>query len=165
MIACGIRARNCKSFFKPRTRFRRMVVKGSKSATVHNHSRFIDDVDALWPGAVCQIRRLLHVIHADRQGEVESLDKIVGDGYALGEGVRLRIANAFVHIAFHLPFVLRMRFANVDGQKVRLSFVIVVKTYEVTYLAPERRSGVTSENENERAPADAIAKMKCSLPI
>ena len=58
-----------------------------------------------------------------------------------------------------------MSFANIDGQKVRLSFVIVVEIYEVAYLAPEWRSGVTSKNENQRTLPDAVAQMKCSLPI
>jgi hypothetical protein len=58
-----------------------------------------------------------------------------------------------------------MCFAYVDGQKVRLSLVIVVEIYEVAYLAPERRSGVASKNENQRTLSDAIAQMKCSLPI
>jgi hypothetical protein len=58
-----------------------------------------------------------------------------------------------------------MCFANVDGQKFRLRFVIVVKICEVTYLAPEWRSAVTSKNENQRTLSDAIAEMKCSLPI
>lgn len=58
-----------------------------------------------------------------------------------------------------------MCFAYVNGQKVRLSPVIVVEVYEVAYLAPEWRSGVTSKNENQWTLSDAIAKMKCSLPI
>ena len=58
-----------------------------------------------------------------------------------------------------------MRFAYVDGQKVRLSLVVAVEIYEVAYLAPEWRSGVASKNENQRTLPDAIAQMKCSLSI
>jgi ABC-type amino acid transport system permease subunit len=50
-----------------------------------------------------------------------------------------------------------MCFANIDGQKVCLRFVIVVKIYEVAYLAPEWRSGITSKNQNQGALPDAIA--------
>jgi ABC-type amino acid transport system permease subunit len=69
----------------------------------------------------------------------------------------LGVTNALVHVALHLPFVLRMGFAYIDGQKVCLRFVIVVKIYEVAYLAPEWRSGITSKNQNQRALPDAIA--------
>jgi hypothetical protein len=96
---------------------------------------------------------------------MEALDEIVGDGHALRQSLRLRIANVFVHIAFHLPFVLRMRFANVNGQKISASFVIVVEIYEVAYLAAEGRSGVAAEDQNERALADAIAEMEFVLSI
>jgi 2-polyprenyl-6-methoxyphenol hydroxylase-like FAD-dependent oxidoreductase len=58
-----------------------------------------------------------------------------------------------------------MRFADVNGQKIRASFVIVIKIYEVAYLAAERWSGVTAKNQDERALADAIAEMELSLAI
>jgi hypothetical protein len=58
-----------------------------------------------------------------------------------------------------------MRFANVNGQKISASFVIVVEIYEVAYLAAEGRSGVAAEDQNERALADAIAEMEFGLSI
>src|SRR5580704_864657 len=96
---------------------------------------------------------------------MEALDEVVGDGNPLHQSLRLRVANVFVHVAFHLPFVLRMGFADVNGQKIRASFVIVIKIYEVAYLAAEGRSGVAAKNQNERALADAIAKVEFRLPI
>src|SRR5580704_7533874 len=96
---------------------------------------------------------------------MEALDEVVGDGNPLHQSLRLRVANVFVHIAFHLPFVLRMGFADVNGQKIRASFVIVVKIYEVAYLAAEGRSGVAAKDQDERALADAIAEMKLCLAI
>jgi hypothetical protein len=58
-----------------------------------------------------------------------------------------------------------MRFADVNGQKIRPSFVIVIKIYEVAYLAAKGRSGVAAKNQNEWALADAIAEMKFRLAI
>jgi len=142
-----------------------MVVKGPESATIRNHSRFIDDVNALGPSAVGQVRGFLHIIHAKRQREVETPDEIVGDGRALDQSPRLRVANAFVYVAFHLPFVLRMGFAYIDGQKVRLRLVMVVEIYEVAYLATKWRSGIASKNENQRTLPDTIAQMKCCAAI
>jgi hypothetical protein len=58
-----------------------------------------------------------------------------------------------------------MRFANVNGQKIRLGFVIVVEIDEVAYLAAEWRSGVAAKHENKRALADAVAEMELGLPV
>jgi hypothetical protein len=58
-----------------------------------------------------------------------------------------------------------MRFADVNGQKIRASLVIVVKIYEVAYLAAKGRSGVAAKNQDERALADAIAEMEFRLSI
>ena len=107
----------------------------------------------------------MHVVHANGQREVEALDEIVDDGEALGERPRLRIADAFIHVAFHLPFVLRMRFANINGQEIRLSFVVVVKIYEVAYLAAEGWSGIAAEDQDKRALADTVAEIKPGLAV
>jgi hypothetical protein len=58
-----------------------------------------------------------------------------------------------------------MGFADVNGQKIRASLVIVVEIYEVAYLAAKGRSGVAAENQNERALADAIAETELRLAI
>jgi len=58
-----------------------------------------------------------------------------------------------------------MRFPDVNSQKIRASFVVVIKIYEVAYLAAEGRSGVTAKNENERSLADTIAEVELRLAI
>jgi hypothetical protein len=142
-----------------------MVIKGSQPAAVDDFPRLINDVDTLGPASVGEIGGFVHVVHAQGQGEMEALDEIVGNGDALRQSLRLRIANVFVHIAFHLPFVLRMRFADVNGQKIHASLVIVVKIYEVAYLAAKGRSGIAAKNQDERALADASAEMEFRLSI
>ena len=132
--------------FEPGARFFGMIVKRSQSASIGYFPGFVDDVNALGPTSVSQVCRFVHVIHADGQREMKALDEIVGDGDALSERLRLGIANSFVHVAFHLPFVLRMRFANINGQEVRLRFVIVIEIDEVAYLAAEGRSGIAAED-------------------
>ena len=153
------------SLFEPGARFLRMVVKRPQPAAVNDFPRLIDDVYTLGPASVGEVGGFVHVVHAEGQREMEALDEIVGDRNALRQSLRLRIANVFVHVAFHLPFVLRMRFADVNGQKIRASFVIVVEIYEVAYLAAEGRSGVAAKNQNKRALADAIAEMELRLAI
>ena len=163
--AADISVRGSKSLPEPSASLFRVVVKGAQSATVGDFPGLIDDVNTLRPPAVSQIGGFVHVIYGNRQREVEALDEVVSNGDALRKRLRLRIANALVHVTLHLPFVLGMRFANINGQEVRLGFVIVVKVYEVAYLAAERRSGVTSENQDKRSLADAVAEMKFGLTV
>ncbi len=161
----GRAAGRSEPLFQPGARFLRMVIKRPQPAAVNDFPRLIDDVYTLGPASVGEVGGFVHVVHAEGQREMEALDEIVGDRNALRQSLRLRVANVFVHIAFHLPFVLRMRFADVNGQKIRASFVIVVEIYEVAYLAAKGRSGVAAKNQNERALADTIAEMELRLAI
>ena len=58
-----------------------------------------------------------------------------------------------------------MRFTNINGQEIRLRFVIVIKIDKVTYLAAEGRSGIAAEDQDKRALADTVAEMKLGLAI
>jgi hypothetical protein len=58
-----------------------------------------------------------------------------------------------------------MRFANVDGQKIGVVFVVVVDLDDVANLATKRRSGETAEDENERFAAGAFADMKARAAV
>ena len=58
-----------------------------------------------------------------------------------------------------------MGFADVNGQKIRAGFVIVIKIYEVAYLAAKGRSGVAAKDQDERALADSIAEMELRLSV
>ena len=142
-----------------------MIIERPQAAAVNDFPRLIDDVNTLGPAPVGEVGGFVHVVYAQGQGEMEALDEIVGDSNTLRQSLRLRIANVFVHIAFHLPFVLRMCFADVNGQKIRPSFVVIVEIYEVAYLATEGRSGVAAKNQNERSLADAIAEMELCLTV
>jgi len=53
-----------------------------------------------------------------------------------------------------------MRFADVDGEKVGVLFVIVKDLDEVADLATEGRSSETAEDENEWFGAGALANVK-----
>ena len=142
-----------------------MVIKRPQPAAVDDFPRLIDDVNTLGPASVGKVGGFVHVVHAEGQREMEAPDEVVGNGNALHQSLRLRVANVFVHIAFHLPFVLRMGFADVNGQKIRAGFVIVIKIYEVAYLAAKGRSGVAAKDQDERALADSIAEMELRLSV
>jgi hypothetical protein len=58
-----------------------------------------------------------------------------------------------------------MGFADVDGEKLGAILVIVVELGKVAYLAAKRWSGVAAKDEDERAPADAIAQRESRLAI
>lgn len=64
-----------------------------------------------------------------------------------------------------MPFVLRMRFANVDRQKICPVLVVVVDFDEISNLAAERRSSVAAENQNERLLADPFVEVMAVTAI
>jgi len=53
-----------------------------------------------------------------------------------------------------------MRFADVDGQKIGLIFVVVVDLNDVADLATKRRSSETAEDENKRFSGSVFANVK-----
>lgn len=147
----------CKPCREPCAGFFGVIVEWAEAAAIHDFSGLINDVEALGPRGVGVVRDVKHVIHGEWQRKMESLDEIIGDGDPLRESMRLRIADALIHVGFHLPFVERMSFADVDGEEIGAVLVIVVQGYEVAYLAAEGRSGIAAENEDQRTLADAIA--------
>jgi hypothetical protein len=142
-----------------------MIVERAEASAIHDLSGFIDDVEAFRPCCVGVISDVVHVVHGERQGEMESLNEIVGDGHSLREGVRLGVANVLIHVGFHLPFIERMSFADIDGEKVGAVLVIVIERDEVAYLAAEGGSGVTSEDQNQGALPDPFAQVKGGLAV
>lgn len=142
-----------------------MVIEWTDPAPVHDLSLLINNVDALRPRRIGMVGDVMHIIDAKRNREVETLNEIISDGYALFGGVRLRVTHTLIHVRLHLPFIKRMRFANVDGQEIRPILVIIVKSDEVTYLAPERWSGIAAKHQNQRPLADAITQVKSSMTV
>jgi hypothetical protein len=53
-----------------------------------------------------------------------------------------------------------MRFADVDGQKIRVIFVVVVDLNDVANLATKRRSSKTAEDEHQRFSGNAFANVE-----
>src|SRR5690348_7020211 len=142
-----------------------MVIERPQATAINYLPRFINDVNPLRPAAVGAVRGIIHRINGDGQRKMKTRHKIIGDSDALHERGRLRIADVLGDIGFHLPFVLRMRFADVNGQKIRAIFVVVVNLDEISDLAPERRSSVTAENEHKRTLADAVPQMEIGFPV
>jgi hypothetical protein len=59
-----------------------------------------------------------------------------------------------------------MRFANVDGQKVGMIFIVFVNFDDVTDLATKRRSSVTAEDHHQRpAAAGALSQLKVIFAV
>jgi hypothetical protein len=83
---------------EPGARFLGMKVEGAEPAAVNNFSGFIEDIDALGPTGVERVGGVGHGIDTDWNREMETLGEIVGDGHALGERFRLRIADPFINV-------------------------------------------------------------------
>jgi len=58
-----------------------------------------------------------------------------------------------------------MRFADVNGQKIGVVFVVFEDLLNVTNLATERGSRKTPENQNQRPAFGALANMESCLAI
>jgi len=142
-----------------------MVVEGAHSACVGNLALLVDDVDALGPGGVGVVRGVGHVVDAERNRIFLALDEVVGDGDALFESFGLRVADVFFDVGLHLPFVGGMRFAHVDGQKVSVILIVVVDLNDIADLATEWRSSVATEDDHQRASADAIVNSELLFAV
>jgi hypothetical protein len=134
-----------------------MVIERSDSAAISDLPLLINNVDALRPRRIGVVRDVMHIVDAEGDWKMETLDEIVGDGNALLGGVRLCVTNILIHVRLHLPFIERMRFADVHRKKIRAILVVVIQSDEVAYLAAKWRSRVAAEHQNQRALADAIA--------
>jgi hypothetical protein len=145
---------------EPGADFVRVVVERAHAAAISDAPGFVDDVEAFGPGGVGGFRGVVEVIDAEGNGIVEALDEIVGDGNALAEGFRLGVTDVLLHVGLHLPLIRGMSFADVDGQEVRVIFVIVVNLHHVTDVAAERRSSVAAKDNHERARAGAFADVE-----
>jgi len=75
-----------------------MKVERTEAAAIDDDSGFIEDINALGPSGIDGVGGVGHGIDAEWNRKMESLREIVGDGDALGERFRLRIADAFIHI-------------------------------------------------------------------
>lgn len=153
------------SLLQPCACFWWMIIERPNSAPVRNLSLLINNVDAFRPRRIGMVGDVMHVINAEWNREVETLNKIIGDGYALLGSVRLCVTYTLINVRLHLPLIQRMRFANVHGQEIRAILVIIVKSDEVTYLAPERWSRIAAKYQNQRPWADAVAQVKSRTTV
>lgn len=142
-----------------------MVIERPQSAAIHNFPRLIDDVDSFRPAAIRVIGGIVHRVYRDGNRIMEALHEIVGDGDALRKRSRLHIANILIDIRLHLPFILRMCFANVHGQKIGAVFILAVNLDEISNLAAEGRSSVAAENQHQRAFAHTLVQIKRGVSI
>ncbi|HEY4979424.1 MAG TPA: hypothetical protein VII25_09690, partial [Candidatus Acidoferrum sp.] len=93
---------------------------------------------------------VIHFVDSEGNGELKALGEIVGDGHALLDSLRLRVANVvlFFFVRLHHPFIGGMRFADVDGQEIRMIFVVVVELLDVANLATKWWSSKTPEYQD-----------------
>jgi len=147
---------------EPFADFGGIVIEGTHTAAVGDASALVNHVEAFGPRRVGEVGGVAHVVDSEGQIKFEALDEIVGDDDALRECLRLGVADVIFifQIRFHLPFIGGMGFAHVDGQEIRVVFVVFIKLNDVADLATKGRSSKTAEDENERAVAGAFTNVK-----
>ena len=114
-----------------------MIVERAQASAINDFPGFVNNVEAFRPCCIGVIGNVVLVVHGKRQGKVKTLDEDLGDGHTLREGMRLGVADVLIHVGLHLPFIERMRLANIDGEEVGAVLVIVIECDEVAYLAAE----------------------------
>src|ERR1700721_4099039 len=122
-----------------------MIIKWPHAPAIRDSSLF-NNVNALWPRRVRIIRGITHIVDPKLRWIIEALHKIIGNRYSLLQSLWLGVANIFFPFGLHLPFVGGMRFAHIHGQKIRMIFIVFVNLHDVANLAPERRSGIATED-------------------
>ncbi len=135
------------------------------AAAVSDASAFVNDIEPFRPGGVGEVGGVAHIVDAEGQSEFESLDEIVGDKHALLQRFWLRVADFILQVGFHLPFIGGMRLAHVNGQEIRMLFVILVDLNEVANLATKGRSGKTAKHQNQWPVAGTFANVKTAGSI
>ena len=137
-VACG----------EPGANFGGVIFEWAVAAAISDLAIFIDDVEAFRPCRVRVVGSVIHVIDAEGNRILVTFRKIVGDGQAVREIARLRVANIVFDVGFHLPLVGGMGFADVYGQKISVILVVIENAHDVADLATERRSGEAAENQD-----------------
>jgi len=137
-----------------------IVAERAHAAAVGDAGRFVNDVKALGPGGVGVVGSVGHVVDAERERKLETFGEIITNGEALLESRGLGVADVFLEVGLHLPFVGGVRFTNIDSQKIGVLLVIVEDLDDVADLATEGRSSKTTEDEDEWFGAGAFANMK-----
>jgi hypothetical protein len=145
---------------QPGANFVRVVMKGPHPPAIRDVPGFIDNVKPLRPGGVSRLSDIVNVVDTESDRILKARDEIVRDGHALYQVLRLRVTDVFLHVRLHLPLIRRVRFANINRQKIRVVFVVVVNLHHVTDVAAERRSSVAAEDEHQRAPASPFANVE-----
>ena len=151
-----------KAACQPSARFFGIVVKRAHAAAIGDVTRLVDDIEPLGPSGVREISGITDFVDTERQGIAEALDKVVGDCEALLKILWLGVANMILNVGFHLPFVGRMRFPDVNCQEIGVIFVVVVNFDHVADVAAKGRSSEAAEHEDQRTLAGALAEVEAA---
>lgn len=152
-------------YSQPVSNFGGLVVEGPHPSAIDDMPGLINDVQPLRPSGVRVVGGIAHVVDSEGQWKFEARGEILGDRHPLLERFGLRVTYVILHVGFHLPFVDRMRLANVHGQKIRFVFVVVVNLNDVAHLAAERGSSKATEHQHQWTSADAFTNMKMTRAI
>jgi len=147
---------------KPCANFLRIILEGAIATLVGDAAAFVNDIEPLGPCGIRVVGAVGHFIDAKGYGKFIALDEIVADGDAIFDLLGLGVADVvfFLFVGLHPPLVGRMRFTDVNGEKVNVILVIVIDLDDVANLATERRSSKAAEDEDERAARGPFANVK-----
>ena len=109
----------------------------------------IDYVEAVGPAGVVAFSGVVKAVDHRRKMDAQFDDAHLAHLLAFGEIFWAGEDDVVVQIVGILPDVTGVGFANVDDVERDAVFVLFVELVEVGNLPPKRRSGVTSENQDD----------------
>src|SRR5262249_21823007 len=101
----------------------------------------------------------------ERHRVVKARDEVVRDLHALIERRRLRVADALLLVALHLPLVQRMRLLDVQRHEPHAIPVALPDPVHALDRAAERGSGEAAEDEDRRLLAELLGQLDRGLAV
>jgi hypothetical protein len=126
-----------------------MEAKRASLALERNASAAIDQIEAIRPASVRRLHSIIQTIYERGELDFQASDTGAGYRYALRHVARAAKQHLIPDVALHLPDIRRMGLKDVDRVEIDLSLVLLRKLVQGGNLPPERRSGVTAEDEND----------------
>ena len=127
--------------------------EGARFAFIRDTALGIDQINAVWPAGIGAFGGVAKFV--EDRGELYPKLSHARPSYerTLFLAFRAGKEDLIPDVALHLPNVAGVRLGYVDNQKSNPVSILLVELVEGGHLPPERRSGVTAENQDNRLAA------------
>ena len=134
-------------------------------AFVENLPVLVDNIQPIGPCAIGQAHGVVHVVDKHRDGYLQPLLARLGDSGALVVRRGLLEHDPLPLIGPHLPAVARVGFADIDNEELDPVAEPLLDGFKSANLAPERRSRIATEDENDGTLASEARQLDLALAV